>query len=137
MRPEHLATHLRATTLRQALDLLVAVDVGSSHVGCAVAELGGDEPRVIAAEAVESYGIRAGEIVDLKRASEAIRIAIEAAAERAEAEVRSVVVGLSGDVKIYAARAAMELQREHRTVRARTWRGYAVAWRRNMAWRGA
>ena len=97
---------------------MVAVDVGSARVGCAIAELGPDRPTVLAAESAASYGIRAGEIVDLKRAGEAIGIAIEAAADRAETDVKTVVVGLSGDVKISSAKAALELDRERRTVQA-------------------
>lgn len=95
-------------------ELIVAVDVGSARVACAVAEIGDGPPRVLAAELADSYGIRGGEIVDIARAGEAIAIAIQAAAGRAEAEVRSVVVGLSGDVKLSPARAAVELDAEAR-----------------------
>jgi cell division protein FtsA len=98
--------------------LLVALDVGSAQVACAVADVGGDRPTIAAIETVASYGIRCGEIVDLARATETIRIAIAAAADRAEADVRSVVVGLSGDVKLTSARAAIGLDAEHRSVTA-------------------
>jgi cell division protein FtsA len=96
--------------------LIAAVDIGSARVACAVAELGGDKPRLLAAESATSYGIRAGEIVDLARASESIRIAITAAAERADAEVHTVVAGLSGDTRLSLAHTSMELDRERRTV---------------------
>jgi len=99
-------------------ELIVAVDVGSARVACAVAEMGIDQPVIIAAESAASFGIRAGEIVDMKRASEAISIAIEAAADRADADVKTVVVGLSGDVKLCCSKAQMDLDREHRTVSA-------------------
>jgi len=99
-------------------DLIVAIDVGSARVACAVAEVVHDKTIVIAAESAASFGIRGGEIVDVKRASEAIGIAIEAAADRAEADVKTVVVGLSGDVKLSTSKAAMELDHEHRTVHA-------------------
>ena len=101
---------------REAADLVVAVDVGSARVACAIAELGHDSPRILAAESAASFGIRSGEIVDIKRASEAIGIAIEAAADRAEADVKTVVVGLSGDIKLTTAKSAMDLDREHRSV---------------------
>jgi cell division protein FtsA len=104
--------------MRESGDLVVAVDVGSARVACAVAEMGDDRPRVLCAESATSFGIRGGEIVDFKRAAEAIRIAIEAAADKAEADIRTVVVGLSGDIKISTSKAAMELDREHRTVGA-------------------
>ncbi|MCY3023724.1 MAG: hypothetical protein NTW87_32490 [Planctomycetota bacterium] len=117
MRLEHNTKHSLAAQHEQ-LELLVAVDVGSARVGCAVAEIGPGVLRVLAAEAAASFGIRGGEIVDMKRASEAIRITIEAAAERADADVKTVVVGLSGDVKLSSAKVMMDLDREHRTVTA-------------------
>ena len=96
--------------------LIVAVDIGSARVACAVAELGRDRPAILAAESAASYGIRGGEVVDMARASEAIGIAIQAAADRAEAEVQTVVVGLSGDTKLSTSKATMELDKERRTV---------------------
>jgi len=101
-----------------ASELIAAVDVGTSRVACAVAELGPDGPKVLAVESAASFGIRGGEIVDLKRASEAIQIAIAAASDQADADVKTVVAGLSGDVKLSFTKAAMELDREHRTVTA-------------------
>lgn len=96
--------------------LIVAVDIGSARVACAIAELGRERPMILAAESAASYGIRGGEIVDLARASEAIGIAIQAAADRADAQVQTVVVGLSGDTKLSTTKATMNLDREHRTV---------------------
>ena len=98
--------------------LLVALDVGSAQVACAVADVGGPRPTIAAIETVASYGIRSGEMVDLTRATETIRIAIAAAADRAEADVRSVIVGLSGDVRLTMAKAAVTLDAEHRCVSA-------------------
>lgn len=98
--------------------MLVALDVGSAQVACAVADVGGPKPVIAAIETVASYGIRSGEMVDLTRATETIRIAIAAAADRAEADIRSVIVGLSGDVKLTTAKAAVTLDAEHRCVSA-------------------
>ena len=97
---------------------LVALDVGSARVACAIADVGGARPSVIAVETAASYGIRAGEIIDLARASESIRIAIASAADKADADVRSVAVGLSGDVKLTSSKAAVELDKERRCVTA-------------------
>ena len=106
------------TAVREHADLLVAVDVGSARIACAVAELGHDRPRILAAESSASFGIRGGEIVDMRRAGEAIGIAIAAAAERADAEVKTFLVGLSGEVKLSSEKAAMDLDRERRSVSA-------------------
>jgi cell division protein FtsA len=100
------------------LDLLVALDVGSARVGCAVVALTNGRPVILAAETAASYGIRGGEIIDINRAAESIRIAIQAAADRAEADVKTVVVGLSGDVKLSIAKASVELDKERRVVTA-------------------
>ena len=116
MRADRPLTQHGIPGVRDRAELVVAVDVGSALVACAVAEVGPGEPLVLSAESACSFGIRGGEIVDIKRAGEAIRIAIEAAADRAEADVKTVVVGLSGDVKLSTAKAAMELDRERRTV---------------------
>jgi cell division protein FtsA len=116
MRTEHNVTRTGTFNARESGDLLVAIDVGSARVACAVAEIGRDKPVLLAAESATSYGIRGGEIVDVTRASEAIRIAILAASDRADAEVRTVVVGLSGDTRLSTSRAAMDLDRERRTV---------------------
>src|SRR5205814_214768 len=88
----------KASTSREP-SLLAALDVGSAHVACAVVDVSSAPYSLVALETAASYGIRCGEIVDMARASESIRIAIASAAERANADVRSVVVGVSGDVR--------------------------------------
>ena len=118
MRLHNSDTRHSITGVREATDLVVAVDVGSARVASIVAEIGHERPLILAAESVASFGIRGGEIVDIKRASEAIRISIVAAADRAETDVKTVVVGLSGDVKQSHAKAAMDLDRERRLVTA-------------------
>jgi len=96
--------------------LMVALDLGSSRIACAVADVARAQPELVTAESSESYGIRCGEIVDMARASESIRIAIAAAADKAEADVRSVVLGLSCDVKLTVSKAAVDLDVERRSV---------------------
>ena len=103
---------------RSAEETVVALDVGSARVACALSEIQLGRPVVVAAETVPSYGIRGGEIVDLERASESIRIAVEAVGGRAEADVRSVVVGFSGDIRLQHSRGVLDLDREHRAVQA-------------------
>jgi cell division protein FtsA len=110
------ALRTRAQMAADTGGLIVAVDVGSARVGCAVGEIERGDVRVIAAESSTSYGVRGGDIVDMKRAAEAIRIAIESAAEKAEAVVKTVVVGCSGDVRISTAKAAMDIGREQRAI---------------------
>lgn len=101
---------------RKIEEFVVAVDVGSSRIACALAELRDDHTQVLAADSVPSYGIRNGEIVDLERAGESIRIAVEAVGERVNADVRSVVVGFSGDVRLNAAKSTIDLNGEQPSV---------------------
>lgn len=101
---------------RDETDTVVALDVGSSRVACAIAEVRGGKPVVLAAETVPAYGIRCGEIVDLERAGESIRIAVQSVGERAGADVRSVVVGFSGDVRLSLAKGTLELGEHSRAV---------------------
>ncbi|MCZ7644449.1 MAG: hypothetical protein M5U26_04065 [Planctomycetota bacterium] len=54
-------------------EALVALDVGSDRVACALAEIDLGRPRLVAVEASSSYGIRGGAVVDLERAAETIR----------------------------------------------------------------
>ena len=105
-----------ASSAARAPSLMVALDVGSARIACAVADVSTSRAEIVALDCSESYGIRCGEVVDMARATESIRIAIAAVADRAEADVRSVVLGLSGDVKLSASKAALELCGERRCV---------------------
>ncbi|MCK6472970.1 MAG: hypothetical protein L6R28_14600 [Planctomycetes bacterium] len=106
--PEPFDTENRRTLL-PGRETFAVVDIGSSRVACAYCEKDLGRLSLVAAESVAAYGIRGGEIVDLERASEAIRIAVEAVGARAETEIRSVVVGFSGAVWLSQARAGMPL----------------------------
>ena len=116
MRTQNTATRQGLSGVRETTDIVVAIDIGSARIASVVAELGHDKPLILAAESAASFGIRGGEIVDIKRASEAIRITIEAAADKADTDVKTVIVGLSGDVKLSLSKAAMDLDHERRTV---------------------
>ncbi|MCW8131510.1 MAG: hypothetical protein KIS92_14265 [Planctomycetota bacterium] len=101
---------------RKLEEFVVAVDVGSSRIACALAEIQDDHATVLAADAVPSYGIRNGEIVDLERAGESIRIAVQAVGDKVDAEIRSVVVGFSGDVRLNVSKSTIELGGEQPVV---------------------
>ncbi|KAB7738916.1 cell division protein FtsA [Parvibaculum sedimenti] len=82
---------------------IAALDVGSSKISCFIAKIepgrmaNGHAPiRVIGIGHQVSRGIRAGALVDMDAAEEAIRIAVDAAERMAGVTIRDVVVGVSG-----------------------------------------
>ena len=82
---------------------IAALDVGSSKISCFIARIepgrmaNGHAPiRVIGIGHQVSRGIRAGAIVDMDAAEEAIRGAVDAAERMAGVTIRDVIVGMSG-----------------------------------------
>ncbi|MEN6542276.1 cell division protein FtsA [Parvibaculum sp.] len=82
---------------------IAALDVGSSKISCFIAKIepgrmaNGHAPiRVIGIGHQVSRGIRAGALVDMDAAEEAIRVAVDAAERMAGVTIRDVVVGVSG-----------------------------------------
>lgn len=77
--------------------VIAALDVGSSKVVCFIAKV--DDPgaiRVIGIGHQVSRGVRAGAIVDMEAAENAIGTAVHAAETMAGEQIRDVLVGLSG-----------------------------------------
>ena len=83
--------------------VVAALDVGSSKISCFIARVepgrlaNGHAPmRVIGIGHQVSRGIRAGAVVDMDAADEAIRFAVDAAERMAGVTIKEVVVGVSG-----------------------------------------
>lgn len=76
---------------------LAALDVGSSKVCCFIAHLDeGSAPRVIGIGHHISQGVRAGNIVDLEAAQNAINTTLDNAEDMAGEKIAHVVVNFSG-----------------------------------------
>ena len=77
--------------------LITALDVGSTKVGCFIArrEAGGGV-RVIGIGHHESQGVKAGTIIDMDAAEEAIRAAVHSAERMAGETPNEVVVNVTG-----------------------------------------
>lgn len=82
---------------------IAALDVGSSKISCFIAKIepgrtaNGHAPiRVIGIGHQVSRGIRAGALVDMDAAEEAIRVAVDAAERMAGVTIKDVIVGVSG-----------------------------------------
>jgi cell division protein FtsA len=93
--------------------LVVALDVGTSKIACLIARLRPQPPQdvlrrrshaieVIGFSHTESFGMKAGNVVDLVEAEGALRHAVDLAERSARCQVESVIVSLS------AARLASE-----------------------------
>ena len=98
-------------------EILAVVEVGSYRVTCAVARAGISKPVLLAVESVPSYGIRDGEIIDMDRASESIRIAVEVASRRCGLPVERAVIGFSGDARMSISRGSLPLTGQRRAVK--------------------
>jgi cell division protein FtsA len=78
-------------------EIVVALEVGTSKVTVAVAELRPDGTLfLIDVGESESSGIRKGEIVDYDQAQKSIRTALEMAEKRTDSEIGEVFVALTG-----------------------------------------
>lgn len=78
-------------------DIVAALDIGTTKIVCFIAEIASNgEPVIRGIGHHVSQGIRAGTIIDIKKAEEAIRSAVGAAEEMAEVNIDRVVVNISG-----------------------------------------
>jgi len=86
--------------------LVAALDVGTSKIACLIAKLKPQPPQdvlrrrshaveVIGFSHTESLGMKAGHVVDLVEAEEAVRHAVDLAERSAKCQVESVVVSIS------------------------------------------
>ncbi len=95
-----------------------ALDLGTTKVCCAIAEVDGTGLRVLGVGEAPSRGIRKGAIVDIERATEAVTEAVEAAEQMAGIAVDAVVVGLAGGhVTSQNSRGVVAVAAGHREVR--------------------
>jgi len=82
------------STSRNAL--IAALDIGTSKVCCLIADIGEDgAPRIVGIGHQIADGMKAGSIVDMEAARDAVRAAVHAAEEMADATIREVFVNVS------------------------------------------
>jgi cell division protein FtsA len=73
-----------------------ALDIGTTKVCCAVADLDGSGLHVLGVGEAPSKGVRKGLIIDIDRAAEAVTEAVDACERMAGVAIDSVVIGLAG-----------------------------------------
>ncbi len=99
-------SRLRKLATRRS-GVVTALDIGSSTISCLIARLKPNEAgegmpgrshtiRIVGIGQQRSRGIKAGAVVDLDAAEQAIRLAVDAAEKMAGVTIDSVIVNISG-----------------------------------------
>ena len=77
--------------------IIVGLEIGTAKVCAVVGESGPDgATNIIGMGTVPSRGVRKGEIVDTNKAEEDIRAVLAEAEQKADVEIESVMLGVSG-----------------------------------------
>src|SRR5271170_132403 len=93
--------------------LVAVLDIGSSKVVCLIGKADPGNLRVLGAALRESQGIKCGTITGMEAAEEAIREAVAAAENHADARIQNVLISVAcGSPMSVNARAAMALEGE-------------------------
>jgi cell division protein FtsA len=79
-------------------NIIVGLDIGTTKIGCIIAELDGDlNAKIVGVGTSRSDGLRRGVVVNLEKTVVSIGRAIEEAELMAGVEVRNVFAGIAGD----------------------------------------
>ena len=79
-------------------NILVGLDIGTTKIGCVIAEVNGDRSdKIVGVGTSRSEGLRRGVVVNLEKTVVSIGRAIEEAELMAGVEVRNVYAGIAGD----------------------------------------
>ncbi len=101
-------------------EFVVALDIGSARTRCLIAELNGDDIRVVGQASETSRGVRRGEVVDLAAARSMTARAIRAAEQQADVEVQTLFLAQgSRHARFFNNRGGVVIARENQTVIAR------------------
>lgn len=98
---------------------VAALDLGTTKVCCAVAEVEPEGLRILGVGQSLSRGVRKGAVVDIDRAAEAVAEAVDAAERMAGVPVTGAVVGIAGGhITSQNSRGLVAVAAGHREVRA-------------------
>ncbi len=81
----------------QDVDIITGVDIGTTKIGCFIAEISGDEIRIIGVGSALSEGLKYGVVVDVDKTVRSIQAAVKKAEDMADVDVDAVFVGIAGD----------------------------------------
>ncbi len=77
-------------------DRIVGVDLGTTKIAAIIAEANGEDLKVVGVGSTPSYGLKRGVIINLEKAVESIRKAVDEASRMAGFRVDSCYAGISG-----------------------------------------
>ncbi len=81
----------------QEAEIITGVDIGTTKIGCFIAEVTEDEVRLIGVGTAQSDGLKYGVVVDVDKTVRSIQAAVKKAEDMADVDVDAVFVGIAGD----------------------------------------
>lgn len=81
----------------QESEIITGVDIGTTKIGCIIAEVSEEEVRIIGVGAAQSEGLKYGVVVDVDKTVRSIQAAVKKAEDMADVDVDAVFVGIAGD----------------------------------------
>ncbi|MBN1466119.1 cell division protein FtsA [candidate division KSB1 bacterium] len=81
----------------QDTEIITGVDIGTTKIGCFIAEVSDDDIRLIGVGAAQSDGLKYGVVVDVDKTVKSIQAAVKKAEDMADVDVDAVFVGIAGD----------------------------------------
>jgi cell division protein FtsA len=81
----------------QDSEIITGVDIGTTKIGCFIAEIDGEEIRIIGVGSAQSEGLKYGVVVDVDKTVRSIQAAVKKAEDMADIDVDAVFVGIAGD----------------------------------------
>lgn len=81
----------------QDSEIITGVDIGTTKIGCFIAEINGEEIRIIGVGSAQSEGLKYGVVIDVDKTVRSIQTAVKKAEDMADVDVDAVFVGIAGD----------------------------------------
>lgn len=79
------------------VEIITSVDIGTTKIGCFIAEVSDNDIRIIGVGSSQSEGLKYGVVVDVDKTVRSIQAAVKKAEDMADVDVDSVFVGIAGD----------------------------------------
>ena len=94
-------------------EILVGIEIGTSKVRCVVAEVDDEgNLNILGTGRVDSLGVRKGEIVDMKLATECVHDALAAAESNSDVRIEEVItVVTGGHIQSFNSRGSIRIER--------------------------
>jgi len=81
----------------QEVEIVTGIDIGTTKIGCFIAEVADDEIKIIGVGSAVSDGLKYGVVVDVDKTVKSIQAAVKKAEDMADVDVDAVFVGIAGD----------------------------------------